>query len=48
VTCYGDLEAWPSITWTVLSGPDAVFSRPMVMGNLEPDQMNYTKWALMY
>jgi len=28
----GDLEAWPSIMWTVLSGPDAVFSRPMVMG----------------
>jgi len=32
VTCYGDLEAWPSIMWTVLSGPDAAFSRPMVMG----------------
>jgi len=28
----GDLEAWPSITSTVLSGPEAVFSRPMVMG----------------
>jgi len=32
VTCYGDLDAWPSITWTVLSGPDAVFSRPVAIG----------------
>jgi len=21
---WGDFEVWPSITWTVLSGPDAV------------------------
>jgi len=32
VTCYGMTEAWFSIIWTVLSGPDAVFSRPTVMG----------------
>ena len=32
VTCYGDLKAWSSITWSILSGPDAVFSRPMAMG----------------
>ena len=29
---WGDFEAWFSIMWTVLSGPDAVFSRPRVMG----------------
>ena len=28
----GDLEVWPSITWTVLSGSDAVFSRPVAIG----------------
>jgi len=28
----GDLEPWPSTTCTVLSGPDAVFSRSVVMG----------------
>jgi len=28
----GAFEAWPSIMWTVLSGPDAVFSRPVSMG----------------
>jgi len=45
----GNFEAWPSITWTVLSGPDAVFSRPMVMGvMLKPEQVNCTKWTLMY
>jgi len=32
----GAFEAWPSIMWTVLSGPDVAFSRPRVMGNLEP------------
>ena len=37
----GDLEAWPSITWTLLSGQDAVFSRPMAMGViLNPEQVN--------
>jgi len=29
---WGDFEAWFSIMWTLLSGPDAVFSRPGVMG----------------
>ena len=28
---WGVFEAWPSIMWTVLSGPDAAFSRPRVM-----------------
>jgi len=28
----GAFEAWPSITWTVLSGSDAIFSRPVAMG----------------
>jgi len=45
----GKLEAWPSTSWTVLSGPDAVFSRPMAMGvSLNPKQVNCTKWTLMY
>ena len=43
---WGDFEAWFSIMWTVLSGPDAVFSRPVAMrGNLE--QVKCTKWTLM-
>ena len=29
---WGAFEAWPSIMWTVLSGSDAAFSRPRVMG----------------
>ena len=29
---WGAFEAWPSIMWIVLSGPDAAFSRPRVMG----------------
>ena len=29
---WGAFEAWPSIMWTVLSGPDAAFSKPRVMG----------------
>ena len=29
---WGAFEAWPSISWTVLSGPDAVFSRPVAIG----------------
>ena len=29
---WGAFEAWPGIMWTVLSGPDAVFSRPVSMG----------------
>ena len=29
---WGDLEVWFSIMWTVLSGLDAVFSRPVAMG----------------
>jgi len=42
----GDLEAWTSITWTVLSGPDAVFSGPVaIRGNVEPEQVNCTKWT---
>ena len=28
----GAFEAWPSIEWIVLSGQDAAFSRPRVMG----------------
>jgi len=45
----GDLEAWPIITWTVLSGPDAGFSRPIAMGViLNSNQANCTKWTLMY
>jgi len=28
----GDLEAWPSITWTVLSGPDAVLVDQLLSG----------------
>jgi len=33
----------------VLSGPDAVFSRPMVMGLiLNPEQVNCTQWTSMY
>jgi len=32
----GDFEAWPSITWTVLSGPDAVLVGLGLWGNLEP------------
>jgi len=32
VTCYGDPEACPSITWSVLSAPYPVFSKPMAMG----------------
>jgi len=32
----GDLETWPSITWTVLSGPDAVLVGLGLCGNLEP------------
>jgi len=28
----GAFKAWPSIMWTVLSGPDAVFSRRVAMG----------------
>jgi len=28
----GAFEAWPCIMWTVLSGPDAVYSRPVAMG----------------
>jgi len=31
----GDLEAWPSITWTVLSGPEAVLLGQWLCGNLE-------------
>jgi len=46
---WGDFETWFSIMWTVLSGPDAVFSRPMVMGgNIEPEEVKCTKWTLMY
>ena len=49
VPVMGDLEAWPSITWSVLSGPYAVFSKPMAMGViLNPEQVKCTKWALMY
>jgi len=49
VTCYRDLEAWPGITWSVLSGPYAVFSRPTAMGViLNPEQLKCTKWTLMY
>ena len=35
---WGDFEAWFSIMWTVLSGPDAAFSRlcSRLWGNLEP------------
>jgi len=45
----GDLEAWPTITWSVLSGPDVVFSRPMAMVViLNPEQVDCTKWTLMY
>ena len=29
---WGAFEAWPSIMWIVLSGQDAAFSRPRVMG----------------
>jgi len=29
---WGAFEAWSSIMWTVLSGADAAFSRPRVMG----------------
>jgi len=45
----GDLEAWPSIMWSVLSGPCAVSSKPMAMGViLNPEQVNCTKWTLIY
>jgi len=45
----GAFEAWPSIMWTVLSGPYAVFSRPVAMGgNIEPEQVKCIKWTLMY
>ena len=45
---WGTLEAWPSTTWTVLSGPDPVFSRPMAMGvTFDPEQVNCTKWTSM-
>ena len=33
----GAFEAWPSIMWAVLSGPDAVFSRPVAMA-LNPNK----------
>ena len=36
VTCYGDLKAWFSITWSILSGPDAVLVDQWLWGNLEP------------
>jgi len=29
---WGDFEAWPSTRRSVLIGPDALFSRPRVMG----------------
>jgi len=48
VTCYGGLEVWPSITWTVLSGSDAVLVDQWLWGNLEPEEMKCTKWTLMY
>jgi len=32
---WGDFEAWPSIMWTVLSGPDAVLVALGLWGNLE-------------
>ena len=32
----GDFEAWPSIMWTVLSGPEAVLVGLRLWGNLEP------------
>jgi len=31
-----DFEVWPSIMWTVLSGPDAVLVGVGLWGNLEP------------
>jgi len=31
----GDLKAWPSITWSVLSGPDVVLIGLGLWGNLE-------------
>jgi len=33
---WGAFEAWPSIMWTVLSGPDAVLVGLGLWGNLEP------------
>ena len=29
---WGAFGSWPSIMWTVLSGPRAVFSTPVAMG----------------
>ena len=38
----GDFEAWFSIMWSVLSGPDAVFSRPVAIGViLDPNNELY-------
>jgi len=45
----GDLEAWLSIKWIVLSEPEAVFSRPMAMGViLNSNQVKCSKWTSMY
>jgi len=33
---WADIEVWPSITWTVLSGPDAVLLGLGLWGNLKP------------
>jgi len=33
---WGDFEAWFSIMWSVLSGPDAVLVGLRLWGNLEP------------
>ena len=40
---WGAFGAWPSIMWIVLSGPDAAFSRPRVMGVTL--KLDCTKWS---